>query len=97
MSRFILTAGVHGQPPGGALQVYHRGTAIADSAPNAIAGDIVWPQLASSPGAANMLPLDAAGLALMIALGQLPAGSTITTLAALAANGAIGGAGAGQA
>ena len=96
MSRFILTAAVVGAPPQGQYQVFHRGQAVADTIGNSIAGDLVWASLCASPSVANMLPLDAAGLAQMIASGQLPAGSAVTTLAAIAANGSIGGVGIGQ-
>jgi hypothetical protein len=87
MARYILVAAVVGSPPGFQYQVFHRGTAIADTIGNVIAGDIVWSALTNAPSVA-MLPLDAAASAIM--------GLPITTLAAIAANGSIGGAGAGQ-
>jgi hypothetical protein len=87
MSRFILIAAVAGSPPScPSGQKYRRGTTIADSAGNALAGDVVWPALCVAPSPINMAPLDAAGQALM-------PGSAITTLAGVAtssAGGAVG-------
>ena len=78
MARFILITPIVGAPPSNQYRKWPRGTAIADSAGNALAGDIVWPALTSAPSAVNLAPLDAGGLALM-------PGSAITTLAAIAA------------
>jgi hypothetical protein len=86
MARFILVAAVVGAPPRYAYAKFPRGTTVADSAGNALAGDVVWPALCTAPSAASMAPLDAAGQALM-------PGSTITTLAGVAtssAGGAVG-------
>ena len=79
MSRFIMVAAIAGAYPGGQQTRYPRGTTIADTIGNAVAGDLVWPALCVAPSASNLAPLDAAGVALM-------PGSTITTLANLAAN-----------
>ena len=83
MARYILTSSVVGQPARGAYARYARGTPIADTAENALAGDIVWPALCNAPSSANMAPLDSAAQAL------LP-GSQIITLAELAAGQAPG-------
>lgn len=78
MARFILLTPIVGAPPSHAYVKWPRGTTIADSAANAIAGDVVWPAICVAPQAVNMAPLDAAGQALM-------PGSRITTLAQIAA------------
>jgi hypothetical protein len=83
MARYILTTTVVGQPPSGTYTKWRTGTTIADTAGNAIAGDVVWPQLTNAPSPVNMRPLDAAAAAIM--------GLPITTAAALAALGGIGG------
>jgi len=85
MARFILIAAVVGAAQNGPYTKHPRGTAIADSAGNALPGDVVWPQLCTAPNPINMAPLDAAAQALM--------GTAITTLAELAtssAGGAVG-------
>ena len=48
MARFIIVRSIYGQPPGYAPQVFPRGTAIADTSGNAMAGDVVWPALAAA-------------------------------------------------
>jgi hypothetical protein len=78
MARFIMITPIVGAPPGNQYRKWPRGQTIADSAGNALAGDIVWPALTAAPSALNLAPLDASALALM-------PGSAITTLAALAA------------
>ncbi len=78
MARFILTAPVAGAPPSNVYTAWPRGTAIADTAENAIPGDVVWPALCAAPSAKNIAPLDAAAQALM-------PGSVIVTLADLGA------------
>jgi hypothetical protein len=65
MARYVLLAAIVGAPPNGVYSKYPRGTTIADSAGNALSGDVVWPALCQAPTAANMAPLDAAGQALM--------------------------------
>ncbi len=91
MSRFIMIAATFGVPPSGPAARYGRGTTIADSAANAVGGDIVWPSLCTSPPPTLALPLDAAGSTAM-------GGVTIVTLAQLATypSGVGGGAGMGQ-
>jgi len=79
MSRFIMVAAMVGAPPGGQLNRWGRGTTVADTSGNAVAGDLVWASLCVAPSPFNLAPLDAAGVALM-------PGSTQTTLANLAAN-----------
>jgi hypothetical protein len=86
MSRFILISAVAGAPPNGQYRKWPRGTTIADSAGNAVAGDVVWPSLCAAPSRVNMAPLDSAGAAL------LP-GVAITTLAAVASSSGGGAAG----
>jgi hypothetical protein len=65
MARFILIAAVVGGPPGHSYAKFPRGTTIADSTGNAVAGKVVWPGLCQAPSPANMARLDAAALALM--------------------------------
>lgn len=82
MARYILTAAVVGAPPNTPYHKYPRGTAIADTAGNAVAGDVVWPALCVAPSPVNMAPLDADASAVM--------GLPITTLASLATSTAGG-------
>lgn len=76
MARYILIAAVVGQPDNGVYTKYNRGHAIADSAANAEAGDLVWPALCAQPSPTSMRPLDAAGSVVM--------GLPVITLADLA-------------
>ncbi len=78
MARFILIAPVAGAPPSNVYTSWPRGTSIADTAENAIPGDVVWPALCAAPSATNIAPLDPAAQALM-------PGSVIVTLADLGA------------
>jgi hypothetical protein len=64
MPRYRLILPVAGQPPGFCYGQYNVGTTIADSAANALDGDIVWPALALNPSPA-MQPLDAVALSLI--------------------------------
>ena len=86
MARFILLAAVVGAPPSGAYSKFPRGTAIADSAANALPGDVVWPSLCIAPNSTNMAPLDDVASAAM-------QGAPIVTLAQLAISSAGGAAG----
>lgn len=78
MPRYILIQSAVGAPPRESYRVWARGTSVADSAENALPGDVVWPALCAAPSPVNMAPMDAAALALM-------PGSKITTLADLGA------------
>jgi hypothetical protein len=75
VARYILIATVVGQPPGWTYTKWGRGRTIADTAGNALPGDVVWPALCDAANPVNMAPLDAAASAVM--------GLPITTLAAL--------------
>ena len=79
MSRFIMTAAIVGAPTSGQYNRWPRGTTIADTSGNAVAGDLVWPALCVVSSPVNLAPLDAAAQATM-------PGSVITTLANLCAN-----------
>jgi hypothetical protein len=83
VARYILIATVVGSPEGGAYTIFGRGTCIADSDANRLAGDVVWPALCRAPNSTNMRPLDEAASA---AMGGIP----IMTLAELATS-SIGG------
>ncbi len=78
MARFILREPIAGAPPLAAYTVWPRGTSVADSAENALPGDVIWPDICACPSPVNMAPLDATGQARMH-------GSQIITLADLAA------------
>ena len=65
MSRFILLGAVAGSPPGIPYKSWPAGTRIADSAGNAVPGDLVWPSMAAAPSN-RMAPLDSAAAALMV-------------------------------
>ena len=66
MSRYQLIAAIVGSPPGYPYQKFCAGRTIADSAANAVAGDVIWPALAATPFT-GMVPLDAAAAAVMAA------------------------------
>lgn len=83
MARYILISAVVGQPTNGTYTKYPRGAAIADSAGNALPGDLIWPALCQAPSPVNMRPLDSAGAAQM--------GLPVTTKAELAVS-SMGGA-----
>jgi hypothetical protein len=89
MARFILLRPIVGAPPGGQYRKWATGQTIADTAGNALAGDVVWPSVCASAGGPNsgsaLAPLDAAAAA--------QTGLPITTLSAIAARGTAGGAG----
>lgn len=83
MARYILIAAVAGAPPNGQYTKWPRGTTIADTAGNAVAGDVVWPALCAAPSPVNLAPMDAAASTLM--------GLPVTTREAVA-NSSAGGA-----
>jgi hypothetical protein len=60
MARYILTQTMVGQPTNGTYGKYGRGSTIADTAGNAVAGDWIWPALCAAPNAAQLQPLDSA-------------------------------------
>jgi hypothetical protein len=62
MARFVLVATVHDASIGRKLQI---GQTIADTQANALPGDVVLPSFANNPSVLNVLPLDAAGQAMM--------------------------------
>ncbi len=80
MARFIMITPIVGAPPNGQYRKFARGQTVADTAGNALAGDVVWPALTNSAtsGSTNLAPLDAAASAQM-------GGAPITTLAQIAA------------
>jgi len=84
MARYRLACACVGQPVNGAYARYGAGTTIADSAGNAIAGDLIWPALCSTatpagkPNALQLIPLDAAAAtALGIPIGTNVSGGNI--------------------
>ncbi len=83
MARYILISAVVGQPANGTYTKWPRGSTIADTAGNALPGDLIWPALCNAPSPVNMRPLDSAGAAQM--------GMPIMTKAELAVS-SIGGA-----
>jgi hypothetical protein len=80
MARFILIATVVGSPQGGQCITLGRGTIVADSAENALPGDVIYPEICRAANPTNMRPADEAASAAPGALHGFP----IMTLAELA-------------
>lgn len=58
MARYKLAVSMAGTPDRGAHAKYPVGTTIADTAGNAVAGDVVWSALTSVPNPNQLIPLD---------------------------------------
>jgi hypothetical protein len=80
MARFRLTAAFHHN------SVRHRaGSTIADSAANALAGDVVWTGMNSGSITADFVALDAAAVTMKNAspYASTPAATTITGVSSI--------------